>query len=225
MKENILKTCTQCGKTKNVSEFYEMKYNSIIKNNRRVWIGPQWTAKCSECIRKNSREYLRKRRENQPPRSPEKRREEYRIRCLKNGQTHKNGMKFVFEFPIGNLRKCTRCKEYRPSTRFTRTTRNKSGFLTICKDCNNKRYHEKYEPKPRKKTSSKTLKRRAKTRSFLNGFFEGDGCCLYCGECNPWMLNNHHPWKEEDPNFTVTLCENHHAPFTRGAPFILDNWN
>ena len=60
--------------------------------------------------------------------------------------------------------------------------------------------------------------------TFIN-YRSGDGCCLYCFEVLPWMLNNHHPWKAVDPDFTITLCENHHAVFTRGVPALLEDWH
>ena len=64
----------------------------------------------------------------------------------------------------------------------------------------------------------------AKIYSFLTYYLKGAGCCLYCWETNPWMLNHHHPWKKIDSDFTITLCENHHAPLSRYMPFLLKEW-
>ena len=72
--------------------------------------------------------------------------------------------------------------------------------------------------------SGKALKDREKERSFLKGYFGGDGCCLYCLETNPWMLNHHHVWGRNDGDFTITLCENHHAALSRHMPFLLEEW-
>ena len=58
----------------------------------------------------------------------------------------------------------------------------------------------------------------------IYGYLKGDGCCLYCGEINPFMLNNHHIFGRKNSDFTITLCEDHHAPFTRGMPFVLTAW-
>ncbi len=56
------------------------------------------------------------------------------------------------------------------------------------------------------------------------GYLQGDGCCLYCGETNPFMLESHHPFgKKTHPDFTITLCANHHLPFKR-FPKMLENW-
>ena len=216
------KTCTGCGETKPISEFYELRHNSIQMGGRVVWVGARWNARCKTCIRRYSREYNRTHRKKPYP--PEERRERYLKEAMKKGVTTRITMKYIFESPVGEFRRCTRCKQYKPQNRFTRTKENKAGFKTVCKDCKLKEYHKYYVPKPRKKQSLEQLKRNDKERMFISNFLSGDGCCLYCGELNPWMLNNHHPWKRRNPKFTVTLCENHHAPLTRNTPFILTNW-
>jgi len=63
-----------------------------------------------------------------------------------------------------------------------------------------------------------------KTNPTYKGYLQGDGCCLYCGEINPFMLENHHVWGvNDDPDFTITLCANHHKPFIR-FPKMMENW-
>jgi len=39
--------------------------------------------------------------------------------------------------------------------------------------------------------------------------------CQMCGETDPEKLEQHHPDKENFPNYTVTLCANCHAKVTR----------
>lgn len=36
------------------------------------------------------------------------------------------------------------------------------------------------------------------------------GICLFCGEMDFMVLEEHHPDKEKMPNFTITLCANCH---------------
>ncbi len=63
-----------------------------------------------------------------------------------------------------------------------------------------------------------------KDSPYAVGYLKGDGCCLYCGEINVFMLENHHVWGvKNDPDFTITLCANHHKPFRR-FPKMMENW-
>lgn len=39
--------------------------------------------------------------------------------------------------------------------------------------------------------------------------------CQKCGETNPEVLEEHHPDKENKPNWTITLCANCHEEITR----------
>ena len=116
--------------------------------------------------------------------------------------------------------------------------------LPYCKKCkaitNRKEYHENkekrrksakkyyYSHQEEEKKSSLEYYHKNKELSFLYkrpyGYLRGDGCCLWpdCYEINPWMLNQHHSWEKTDPAFTITLCENHHAPLTRGVPAVLE---
>jgi len=110
----ITKKCSKCGQTKDISEFYELKYNTItMKDGAIKWVGPRYESQCKECM---------------------------------------------------------------------------------------KLYMKIY------------------------GYLNGDGCCLYCGEINPFMLNNHHIFGRKNNDFTITLCENHHAAFTRRLPLVLEKW-
>jgi len=85
---------------------------------------------------------------------------------------------------------------------------------------------------PRKRQISKEIRKRKnvwlkkyfKTYGRTLKYLAGNGCCLYCWEINPFMLNNHHIWGKKNDSFTITLCEDHHAPFTRGMPFVLEGW-
>jgi len=86
---------------------------------------------------------------------------------------------------------------------------------------------ERRDSNPKEYNESKRiyafLKGRRKNPHY-KGYLEGDGCCLYCGEINPFMLENHHVWGvNEDPEFTITLCANHHKPFIR-LPEMMANW-
>ena len=44
-------------------------------------------------------------------------------------------------------------------------------------------------------------------------YFTGSSLCLRCGEINPFVLENHHIFKDSD--FQITLCANCHALMNR----------
>lgn len=46
------------------------------------------------------------------------------------------------------------------------------------------------------------------------GLLHGDGCCLFCGDFNPFHLENHHPFGILS-EFTITLCSNCHSEIHR----------
>jgi len=195
--------CKKCGKPKTTDEFY--------KHNKST---------CKECIKKAAREYKKQKRK-----SKESRHEEYRRQAIKDGSMTRAGVAYITMAPIGNLRWCIRCKKYMTIENFRKTKIKHSRFDnidyhdTICDECTRHDSRKRYVPHPRpKKTEDPRLQR------FLNWYLVGDGCCLYCGKTDFWKLNNHHPWKKIDPNFTITLCENHHTFCTRRLPFLLEEW-
>ena len=111
------------------------------------------------------------------------------------------------------------------------------GYHIECKECRKKLDRERYVKKrdhvlKTVKKYNKKNKDKRKIYAFLEGanpekrwgYLRGDGCCLYCGETDPFDLENHHPWKKHDPKFTITLCTKHHIYFTRGVPFLLTEW-
>jgi len=55
----------------------------------------------------------------------------------------------------------------------------------------------------------------AREKKWLELFMTNDGCCMWCFETNPFMLNNHHIWGKKNSEETFTFCENHHAIFSR----------
>jgi len=82
----------------------------------------------------------------------------------------------------------------------------------------------KYQQKHRQKQRTRVFLMGPRRKKGRTGYLNGDGCCLYCFEISPFNLENHHPWKKEDPNFTTTLCSKHHNYITRGYLFLLDEW-
>ena len=75
----------------------------------------------------------------------------------------------------------------------------------------------------RKKQKSDPLTPQNERRRQKSGYLMGDGCCMWpnCHNTNPFVLQNHHPWKKDDPDFTITLCANHHEYFTRNRSVII----
>lgn len=218
-----IKICTKCGYKKPTSKFYEQKFNRFIINGKEKWVGSRYSARCKKCISDDGRE---RRQKNKKLGSPQKkslvrkgRYIEYKKRWIKEQRYVKHGLNYVFNSPINNLRKCTKCKEYMSKENFTKTNNNKAGYYIQCKKCINKKRRKRY-----RKKHPKPPPFNVKIYFFMDTIKKGDGSCLYCGETNFWMLNNHHPWKKHDPNFIITLCENHHALFTRGRRFLLQDW-
>lgn len=199
----------KCGQTKSIVDFYF--YNSTMRHSSR----------CKECLRAQCREYRRTPGYKKSPRTKEQRRKEYISRCIKLGSQTRFALKSLFEDPINGLRKCTKCKQYKSSFDFWRDNRHKSGYRSKCKTCSTVK---KKSIQARKYRFRKEVKLRVKIRGFLKIYLSGNGCCLYCGETHPFFLNNHHPFGRKNSDFVVTLCENHHAPFTRGTPFVLQSW-
>ena len=54
-----------------------------------------------------------------------------------------------------------------------------------------------------------------KEREMYNDAINGDGMCLICGEINFHYFQEHHIDKEKMPDFTITLCANHHTQLHR----------
>lgn len=79
---------------------------------------------------------------------------------------------------------------------------------------NEKEIYTKQNHKPESLSYRSHWKRKHKDqykeKKFLKEFVSTDGCCLVCGEINPFMLEQHHPFGKENP-FTITLCSNHHS--------------
>jgi len=91
------------------------------------------------------------------------------------------------------------------------------------------KYHQEHKEELTKKRKkyNQAHKAEKKEYDFLykppHGYLKGNGCCMWpgCHDINPFVQQNHHPWKENDPNFTITLCANHHEYFTRGRSAFL----
>ena len=43
---------------------------------------------------------------------------------------------------------------------------------------------------------------------------DGQGICLYCGELDPLLLEQHHPFGAKESNFILSFCANHHKLIT-----------
>lgn len=201
----IPKTCSRCKKEKSIIEFYLHQ--------------GKLSSKCKECHKQAQREY----RERQPE-FKEARRRRYIKESLKTGMRYRVGLKYVFNSSIGNFKNCTLCKTHQPLENFGRDIRSNDGKRITCKRCDSKKRKARHIPSKR---IVKTLEERradARIGMRLHAYLQGNGCCLYCGETNPFTLNNHHIYGRKTSDFTITLCENHHAPFTRGLQFLLADW-
>ena len=199
------KTCKTCEASKPITEFY--KYYGYIHGT------------CKECRKKYQQKYRRTTTETK-----ECRRLRYIKESLKSGMIYRVGLKYVLDSPTNNTKKCTKCKQYKPQENFGADKRARDGRRTICKTCTSKKRRENYTPRIRKHRTKDEEQKHNRDYMRTYTYLTGDGCCLYCGETDFWKLNNHHPWKKMDPNFTITLCENHHAPFSRGMPLVLKEW-
>jgi len=199
------RTCKKCGKQKTPNDFY--KSRNVV---------------CKDCLRKTRK-----------PRTKESRREEYRRQAIKDDTMTRAGVAYITTAPIDNLRWCTKCKKYLPTENFRKKKIKHSRFdsteyyETLCLNCERRRGREKYVPHRRPKRTKeekRVYQENTWINQFLKRYLSGDGCCLYCGKTDFWKLNNHHLWGRKNSDFTVTLCENHHSFFTRGLPFLLEEW-
>lgn len=179
----------------------------------------QYMTYCKECMKTYSREYQRT--HGKSPRTKKQRRKEYITQCKKIGSATRFAFKNLFEGPINGLRRCTKCKQHKPPTDFYVDLRHTTGYRTQCKTCS---YTKKTSRRRRELNQRKKSKTHLKTKAFLKRLLNGDGCCLYCGQIDPFNLQNHHPWKKEDPHFTTTLCTKHHDYLTKERPFLLNKW-
>lgn len=131
-------------------------------------------------------------------------------------------------------KKCSRCEQTKDVSEFWRLHR-------VCIQCKKEQYAHRTEEerehtrKLQRENRRKNKERdRERIRNYMREYMRvnermiryrrGDGCCLYCGETNPFMLNRHHIFGRKNSDFTITLCEDHHASFTRGIPFVLEDW-
>lgn len=243
------KTCTNCEKTKPITEFYK---SSNYQGG--------YMTHCKKCKREYQRNYNKTKGKKE---TKEKRHQRYIKESLTDGARYRVGLKYVLDMPTENHQKCTKCgkwkilecfrieKKYKHRSIYRRTTcnecgrkpkksRNPENYPLLCSICG-RRFAKKEHLSnhrtrihgiklygeirlPRKRKSFKEIKNDDKIRSFLNTYLGGNGCCLYCGEIDFWKLNNHHPWKRRKKTFTITLCENHHTLFTRSVPFLLEGW-
>ena len=134
-------------------------------------------------------------------------------------------------------KKCYSCGQNKDISEFYKWNASKDGHVNVCKQCKKEKYAQRTEKEKehtRKLQRNNRRKNKERDREKYNeymklymklyDYLKGDGCCLYCGETNPFMLNNHHTLGRKNGDFTITLCEDHHEPFTRGMPFVLEEW-
>ncbi len=57
-----------------------------------------------------------------------------------------------------------------------------------------------------------------------DGFLNGDGLCILCGEINPLFLLTHHPFGRKINDFTITVCGNCHRLIKRMGQGWIDKW-
>lgn len=207
-----LKKCTRCKKYQSLENYG--KHKNIGNGGRR--------ARCKKC---RFEQALQRRRKK----TPEQRRKGYIVYRKRIEVITRPALKNLFEGPINELMKCRTCKQYKPPAMFYKSVLSQQGYIKQCKACCYKyklrRHIEKHGKPPRASLPPGEAEKRKKIHYFLIWYLAGGGCCFYCGEINPFMLNNHHIFGRENSDFTITLCEIHHAPFTRGIPFVLQDWH
>ena len=80
---------------------------------------------------------------------------------------------------------------------------------------NKKKYNQAYRKKPYYKEYQKKYRKEHKERFRAHGTFlkrkRSDGICIFCGEINWYYLEDHHPYPNELPDTTFTLCANCHT--------------
>ena len=157
-------------------------------------------------------------------------------KSCKNKLTELNELNRVKQFnenPVTVTEKqCNSCGLIKPASEFSLDRRNSTGLQGICKECGRKRYHEysktidRREYRKKYNRDNRELIRMKKWlhRDKALGFLDADGCCLYCGKTNPFLLHNHHPFgKKEHPKFTIHLCANCHN-LIHVFPHMLTDW-
>ena len=222
------KRCSKCRQIKNILEFYEQKHNSITKKDGTIkWIGSRYEAHCKQCAKQYTKKAYNVRNAFK-----QFLRNTYKTPIKRSSMTEHErqiriGFKCIFESPINGLKNCCHCHMFQPLENFRKGNK-------TCKTCVSHIAKEKYiyvrgpqkhyTPQEKRTRKNEQLKKYFKTYGRILRSLSGDGCCLYCGETNPFMLNNHHIFGRENDDFTITLCEDHHAPFTRGMSFVLEDW-
>ena len=220
---NVFKRCKECQKQhlkeyrKHKPESKEKRRKRYIKESldsgMRYRVGLKYVldmptethAKCTKCGQWKTLEHYRK-EDSHPTSRPNY----YRTICKECGLRSRRKIRLPEEYPVP----CPTCGK-----RF--------------KDVNGVKNHHRKTHKiilprsPRKIKPPRPLKERKsieKKQNFLYQYLLGDGCCFYCGKIEPWELNRHHIWGRKNSDFTITLCENHHAILSRHVPFLLGEW-
>ena len=106
------------------------------------------------------------------------------------------------DFPFLSHTKCSECGEDKPSSEFYRDSERKTGLNRNCKSCVKKERKKVYKREREKdikysrsfydKNKEEIRVKMWMYRSDNGGYLDGSGICLYCGEINPLLLENHH---------------------------------
>ena len=117
------------------------------------------------------------------------------------------------------LRRCNKCREFKPLKEFNKHKGCKNGLLSICKSCESNRSSKYYVDHrdfvlERNKLYEKGYTKRRREHNFLyidqrsKGLILGTGICLICDEIYLPYIQNHHVLPKND--MVVGLCANCH---------------
>jgi len=117
-----------------------------MKDGTIKWIGPQYEAHCKKCESKAQKNrYNKKHGFKQFLKNTHKTKNtNSQTQLTKTERQTWRNIKYAFESPIGNLKKCSICGEYQPLKNYYKEKRTKEKRRTICKTCQSRIRKEKY---------------------------------------------------------------------------------
>ncbi|WP_101010754.1 hypothetical protein [Nitrosotalea sinensis] len=60
-----------------------------------------------------------------------------------------------------------------------------------------------------------SIEQLVKENKWLEQFFEGQGCCIWCFHSDPFDLEDNHVGGKVNSDFTLSMCRNCHGKFSR----------
>lgn len=214
----LLKTCSRCYKTKEITEFYHdssredglstkcKKCESDSRKLRRQKLQkrspdkiPDITSKtCSKCGEvKPVMEFYRSLRNNDGYYNPCK------ACCLKQKQSYhrKLAARSQNQIPSTKTKRCPKCDEVKPVSKFYKAINKFDGYRAICKKCDNSnavKYRHKIanrefeDIKPKGEKRCYMCKRSLPVGKFNYSRSSNDGLASHCRECGKKYKKQHY---------------------------------